>query len=149
MGSPAQLVSSNWPWLPTTAASPVISWGRRMADDPRYLHGGAGHRDQGAGKDAALAFNAQLPRRQAEMLEGLRTYGPCTSDTIALKLGRPVHSSRPRMTELTKRGEAVKLDERGLSAFGAKQHLHRVSTAEERALFLARKAAESEKGGDE
>ena len=108
----------------------------------RYPYDGAGHKDVGAGKDAAEAFQHKLGPRQAEMLHGLRLYGPCTADDIALKIGRPVHSSRPRMSELERKGEVIKLDERRASAFGSRQHVYRLADEADRALFLARQAGD-------
>jgi hypothetical protein len=119
-----------------------------MADDPKYPRDGAGFKDQGAGKNAAAAINLKLAKRQAEALDGVMRFGPATADFIALKIGRNPHATRPRFSELERKGLVVKLDERGASAFGSKQHVYRPASPEERAVFNARQAASAEKKGE-
>jgi predicted ArsR family transcriptional regulator len=105
-----------------------------------------GSKDQGAGLDAATAFAPKLGKRRAEAIAALERLGPSTPDEVAVEIGRPCHIVRPRISELCPIGLAVKTDQRRASAFGAPQTVYRLSTAEERAIFAARRAAEAEHG---
>lgn len=102
----------------------------------------AGHKDDGASRDAAINFTAKLPHRRAEVLRAYRELGSATPDQIAKHVGRPAHVVRPRVSELYLLGEVVKTGERRRSSFGASQSVYRLATEQERSLFAARKAAE-------
>jgi predicted Rossmann fold nucleotide-binding protein DprA/Smf involved in DNA uptake len=105
-----------------------------------------GHKDDGAGRDAAEAFRPKVGRRRQEALDGLGDE-PITADELAARIGRPTYITRPRLTELLAMGLVVKAEGRGTSEFGAPATLWRRATPEERALFNARKAVLDEKSG--
>ncbi len=105
-----------------------------------------GYKDDGPGRQAAIALMPKLGKRRAEALEVLRTVRDATPDEIATRICRPPHTTRPRLSELYLLGLAVKTGARRPSAFGTPQTVYRIATAEELALFLARKAANTERG---
>jgi hypothetical protein len=115
-----------------------------MADDARYPLTKAGHKDQGAGRDAAEAFGPKLCFRRAEALAVYDRVASATPDEVAAAIDRPPHVTRPRVSELYLLGELVKTGERRTSAYGASQTVYRRARPEERALFAARKAADRE-----
>ncbi len=103
-----------------------------------------GYKDAGAGRDAAEAFAPKIGARQSEVLRTYDGLPDATPDEVAELIGRPHHATRPRVSELYLLGELIKTDRRRRSAFGASQTVYRRATAEERAIFAARKAAEAE-----
>jgi hypothetical protein len=120
---------------------------RHLQQGGQYPNG-PGHKDQGAAREAALAFAPKLGRRQREALDALRQ-GPGTAEQISGRIGRHWFVTRPRLSELHILGLAVKTDGRGASAFGGRSTIWREATVEERAITAARRAAQAEKRGEQ
>ena len=111
--------------------------------EPTYPHT-PGFKDNGTGKEAALAYAPKVGRRRAQVLAGLES-GPATAEQIAKRIDLHWYLTRPRLSELKALGLVVETGERGAGALGGRVNVWRVTTAEERGLFNARKAVEAEK----
>ena len=101
-----------------------------------------GFKDQGTGREAAIAYAPQAPGRRAQVLAGLNA-GPATAEEIGERVGLHWYLTRPRLSELQALGLVAKSGERGRGALGGGVNVWRLTTAEERSLFAARKAAEA------
>ncbi len=105
-----------------------------------------GHKDPGAGREAAVQFAPEVGGRRREALQALGD-DPITADELALRIRRPTYLTRPRLTELLAMGLVVKAEGRGVSEFNAPATLWRRATSVETALHHARQAAAAEKSG--
>jgi len=111
----------------------------------RYPHGPGYKGSPSAGRKGAAYYAPQVRGRRAQVLAGLDA-GPQTSEQIGECIGLHWYLVRPRLSELSALGLVTDTGEHGRSALGGKSTLWRQTTADERALFAARKAAEDEKG---
>ena len=108
----------------------------------QYPHS-AGFKDQGTGRDAAIAYTPQVRGRRLQVLNGLRA-GPATAEEIGERIQLHWYLVRPRLSELLALGEVVKTGLRGKGALGGAVNLWRLSTPAERALVAAQRAADVE-----
>lgn len=102
---------------------------------------------------AAAAFVAPTAGRMEDRCEAyIREHGPCTPEEVQAGIARPgerllLTSVRARICGLRARGRLVDAGTRGLGESGKVRVIRwRCTTADELSLFLARKAAEDEKG---
>lgn len=91
----------------------------------------------GAGQKAAIDFEPKLARREAEAYAALKAIGEATAFEVAEQIGRHWFHVAPRLSGLKKKGLAVAVERRGVSAFGRPATIYRPATAEERAAFQA------------
>lgn len=79
----------------------------------------AGYKDSDCSKEAALHVNRKLRKRQEEVLNALRKcFNGATSEEIALMVGRPALSIKPRLSELLKLGLVRKSGRKGKTELG-------------------------------
>jgi predicted ArsR family transcriptional regulator len=104
----------------------------------------AGFKDDGTGKEAAEAYGDKAVTNRSAVLIAVERK-PGTAEQIGERIGLHWYLTRPRLSELKAMGLIVKTGERGKGALGGAVNVWRATTAEERALFNARKAAEAEK----
>lgn len=95
--------------------------------------------DSGVGRDAALMAAKHVKGRRALVLQGLEQ-GPGTSEQVAERIGLHWYLTRPRLSDLKALGQVIETGERGRGALGGPSTIWRLTTAEERAAFAARKA---------
>jgi predicted ArsR family transcriptional regulator len=105
-----------------------------------------GFKDEGAGRDAALAYAPQVKGRRSQVLAGLQA-GPATAEEIGERVGLHWYLTRPRLSELKALGLVIETGERGRGALGGAVNRWRLTTPEERAIHAARAAIADEKGG--
>lgn len=117
--------------------------GRRLSSRATYPHT-PGFKDNGTGKEAALAYAPKAGGRRAQVLAGLRR-GPATAEQIAKRIDLHWYLTRPRLSELKALGMVIETGGRGAGALGGRVNVWRLTTDEERAIFNARKAVEAEK----
>lgn len=102
----------------------------------------------GTGEAASAYYAAQVKGRRADVLAGLEALGGrATCEEIGAHIGLHFYLTRPRVSELKALGLVIETGERGHGALGGTVNRWRLTTADERSLFLARKAAEDEKAG--
>ena len=103
-----------------------------------------GFKDQGTGRDAALAYEVQVKGRRAQVLAGLEALGPATAEQIAEHIKLHWYLTRPRLTELMRLGLVAKTGDRGVGALGGAVNVWRLTTDEER-----REVSDTVKGGEQ
>ena len=118
-----------------------------MSKTPRYpdgagFKGGRG----GTGEAGAIQTAPKLKGRRAAVYDALAER-PGTAEQLGARIGLHWYLCRPRLSELKARGLAIETGERGAGAMGGTVNVWRATTAEERALSAARRAAEAEKTG--
>lgn len=89
------------------------------------------------GREGAFGFARKLPARQAEVMADLAEHGPSTAEQIAARTGRHWFHTRPRISELKNLGLVVDTGGRVETGMGGKTHQVRLTTAKERADWLA------------
>ncbi len=115
---------------------------------PRYRHGSA---DTSAA--AARKVAERAPTHFALILKALES-GPANPEALVRRIAAEGHSVllmsiRPRCSQLAREmGRIIATPERARSEGGCKSVVYRLATPGELSLFLARKAAEAEKGPD-
>ena len=116
---------------------------RRPSSRATYPHT-PGFKDNGTGKEAALAYAPKAGSRRGQVLAGLDR-GPATAEQIAKLIDLHWYLTRPRLSELKALGLVIETGDRGAGALGGRVNVWRLTTAEERGIFNARKAVEAEK----
>ena len=106
---------------------------------------GPGYKDEGPGREAAVAYSGKARTHRQQVLEALHQ-GPGTAEEIGERIGLHWYLTRPRLSELHALGQAMKTGERGRGALGGSVNRWRIATSEELALVAARRAAEAEHG---
>jgi hypothetical protein len=111
----------------------------------RYPQGPGDKDPNGPGREAALRYAPQARGRREQVIAGLaRLGGRATAEQIGEEIGLHWYLCRPRLSESLALGLVAKTEERGTGALGGTCTVWRITSAEERALFLARKVAEAE-----
>lgn len=100
------------------------------------------------GREGAYGFARKLGARQAEVMADLAANGPSTAEQIATRTGRHWYVVRPRISELKNLGLVIDTGGRVETGMGGKTHQVRLTTAKERADWLAKAEAEEAEGGD-
>ena len=139
------------------SAGPVSETGRSTKDDyavadlfsiprsPRDRHPGEadayphrpGWKRTDTSRDAAAVFGFIALTMRDQCLAALQEDGPATSDEIAVKIGRPYMSVRPRLTELQAMGLVVDSGQRRLNPQRVRTVVWRLATpGDTRADFL-------------
>ena len=111
---------------------------------PSYPADGAGFKGPpgGTGELGAIQTGPRLQGRRKAVLAAVeRKHG--TAEQIGERISLHWYLVRPRLSELKALGLVVETGERGKGALGGKVNVWRITTAEERGIFNARKAVEA------
>ena len=100
----------------------------------------------GTGELGALQTAPRLQSRRTAVLAAIEAK-PGTAEQIGERIDLHWYLTRPRLSELKALGLVIETGERGEGALGGKVNVWRATSAQERALFNARKAAATEKSG--
>jgi DNA-binding MarR family transcriptional regulator len=94
----------------------------------------AGSQPTPTSREAARSISEEIGKRQLEVLRALAVLRQATPDEIATRIGRHVYTTRPRVTELQKRGFVTVTGETRLTP--ARRFAHVVRLTADGAKYL-------------